>query len=38
MQLALTGNNTGQKIILPNGIRLTEEESDIYSADNPNLP
>ena len=87
MQLALTGNNTGQKIILPNGMkiviecgtkllsgdilwgdiekyegnhrrvalydekgelitelieknpeRLTEEESDIYSADNPNLP
>ena len=87
MQLALTGNNTGQKIIFPNGMkivieygtkllsgdilwgdiekyegnhrrvalydekgelitelieknpeRLTEEESDIYSADNPNLP
>ena len=87
MQLALTGNNTGQKIILPNGMKivieygtkllsgdilwgdiekyegnhrrvalydekgelitelieenpesLTEEESDIYSADNPNLP
>jgi len=87
MQLALTGNNTGEKIILPNGMkiiiqydknllgkdfywgstekydgthrrvalyaengeliteliqknpeRLTEEESDIYSADNPNLP
>ena len=87
MQLALTGNNTGQKIILTNGMkivieygtkllsgdilwgdiekyegnhrrvalydekgelitelieknpeRLTEEESDIYSADNPNLP
>ena len=91
MQLALTGNNTGQKIILPNGMkivieygtkllsgdilwgdiwgdiekyegnhrrvalydekgelitelieknpeRLTKEESDIYSADNPNLP
>ena len=68
MQLALTGNNTGETIILPNGmkiiiqydrnlsgkdfywgstekydgthrrVRLTEEESDIYSADNPNLP
>ena len=87
MQLALTGNNTGETINLPNGMKiiieygtevssgeifwgniekyegdfrrialydekgelitelieekpesLTEEESDIYSADNPNLP